>query len=53
MHVNNHSQRNEINVARTFRDIEVQSCPFGIVERYKIGKEWDRIYYADEVCRWK
>ena len=52
MHVNNHSLRNEINVVRTFRDIEVQICPIGIVERYKIGKEWDRIHSADEVCRW-
>ena len=36
----------------TFRDIEVQSCPFGIVSRYKIRKEWDRIYGADDVCRY-
>ena len=30
-HLNNHYTKNEINVACTFRDIEVQSCPFGIV----------------------
>ena len=36
----------------TFRDIEVQSWPFGIVSRYKIGKEWDRLYGADVACRW-
>ena len=29
--VSNHSLRNEINVVHTFRDIEVQSWPFGIV----------------------
>ena len=39
---------NEINVARTFRDTEVQNGPFGIVERYKIRKEWDLIYGADD-----
>ena len=30
-HLHNHSPKNEINVIHTFRDIEVQSCPFGIV----------------------
>ena len=43
-HLNNHFPKNEINVAGTFRDIEVQSCAFGIVYCYKIRKEWDRIY---------
>ena len=28
-HLNNHYPKNEINVPRTFRDIEVQSCPMG------------------------
>ena len=30
-HLNNHSPNNEVNVIRTFRDIEVQIWPFGIV----------------------
>ena len=30
-HLNNHTPKNEINVVGTFRDIEVQSCPFGMV----------------------
>ena len=29
--VNNNSPRNEINVVHTFRDIEVQSWPFGVI----------------------
>ena len=47
-HLNNHSPRNEINVVRTLRDIEVQSCPFGMVERYNIRKEWDLICGVDD-----
>ena len=46
-HLNNHYPKNEINVVRTFRHIEVQSCPFGMVLRYKIRKEWDLICGAD------
>ena len=49
-HLNNHSQKNEVNVIRTFWDIEVQNWRFGIF--CKIGKEWDRIYGADYVFRW-
>ena len=30
-HLNNHSPKNEVNVIRTFQDIEVQIWPFGIV----------------------
>ena len=41
-HLNNHSQKNEINVVRTFPDIEIQSWP--------LIYEWDKIYDASDVC---
>ena len=51
-HVNNHSPRNEINVVRPFRNIEVESCPFVVYitlqNRKRMGSN---IHGADDVCK--
>ena len=50
--INNHSPKKCYKYGTYFRDIELQSCPFGDVQRDNIGKEWDRIYGASNVWKW-
>ena len=49
-HLNNHSPKNEINVARTFRDIHELGTNLSLCHSLavtKIRKVWDRIYGDD------
>ena len=47
-HLNNHSPKNEIKVVGTFRDIEVQSCPFGVLTLQNNERMGSNIW-----CRWR
>ena len=52
-HQNNHNcPKNEQMWSVLFGILKSKVSPFGMVLRYKIGKEWDLICGADDVCRW-